>query len=145
MCSAEDQCSECSHLSFLQFQAYVKDAEKHSAKEKKQAKSSGGSSEKHSLRQEPASEAPWDSRFVAVETDLAAMKASISQLSAVLLPLASGSAFSGLADGVCVCFPGWCQMYGGPGLPPAQALRWWLLVVVERVSVCPLSLVWLRE
>ncbi|MPC84262.1 hypothetical protein E2C01_078994 [Portunus trituberculatus] len=99
MCSAEDRCSECSHLSLLRFQAYVKDAEKHSAKEKKQAKSSGGSNEKRSRRQEPASEAPWASRFVAVEADLAAMKGFISQLSVVLLPLASGSVFSGLADG----------------------------------------------
>ncbi|MPC41477.1 hypothetical protein E2C01_035069 [Portunus trituberculatus] len=81
------------------FQAYVKDAEKHSAKEKKWAKSYGGSSEKHSRRLEPASEAPWASRLVAVESDLAAMKVSIGQLSAVLLPLASGSAFSGFADG----------------------------------------------
>ncbi|MPC27256.1 hypothetical protein E2C01_020424 [Portunus trituberculatus] len=50
MCSAKDRCSECSHLSLLQFQAYVKDAEKRSAKEKKRAKSSGGSSEKRSHR-----------------------------------------------------------------------------------------------
>ncbi|MPC69232.1 hypothetical protein E2C01_063449 [Portunus trituberculatus] len=48
MCLAADWCSECSHLSLLQFQAFVKDAEKHSAKEKKRAKSSGSSSEKHS-------------------------------------------------------------------------------------------------
>ncbi|MPC52549.1 hypothetical protein E2C01_046420 [Portunus trituberculatus] len=86
MCSAEDQCSECSHLSFLQFQAYVKDAEKRSAKEKKLAKSSGGSSEKRSHRQEPASEAPLASRFVAVESDLAAMKASIGQQFCCPLP-----------------------------------------------------------
>ncbi|MPC49988.1 hypothetical protein E2C01_043806 [Portunus trituberculatus] len=99
MCSAEDRCSQCSHLSLLQFQAYVKDAEKRSAKEKKRAKSSGGSSEKCSRRQEPASEAPWASKFVAVEVDLAAMKASIGQLLVVLLPPASGSAFSVFADG----------------------------------------------
>ncbi|MPC49712.1 hypothetical protein E2C01_043523 [Portunus trituberculatus] len=84
MCLANDQCSECSHLSLLQ--------------EKKWAKSSGGSSEKRSHRQEPACEAPWESRFVAVESDLAAMKASIVQLSVVLMPLASGSAFSGFTD-----------------------------------------------
>ncbi|MPC54342.1 hypothetical protein E2C01_048252 [Portunus trituberculatus] len=36
MCSAIDWCSECSHLSLLQFQAYVKDTEKHSVKEKQQ-------------------------------------------------------------------------------------------------------------
>ncbi|MPC48802.1 hypothetical protein E2C01_042585 [Portunus trituberculatus] len=60
MCSAEDWCSECFHLSLLHFQAYVKDAEKRSAKEKKQAKSFGGSSEKRSHRQELASE-PWAS------------------------------------------------------------------------------------
>ncbi|MPC59589.1 hypothetical protein E2C01_053613 [Portunus trituberculatus] len=52
MCSAKDRCSECSHLTLLQFQAYVKDAEKRSAKKKKRAKSSGGSSEKHSHWQE---------------------------------------------------------------------------------------------
>ncbi|MPC55835.1 hypothetical protein E2C01_049780 [Portunus trituberculatus] len=94
MCSTEDRCSECSHLSLLQFQAYVKDAEMHSAKEKMQAKLSGGSSEKRSCWSEPASEAPWGRRFVAVESDLAAMKASIGQLSAVLLPLASDPAGS---------------------------------------------------
>ncbi|MPC65050.1 hypothetical protein E2C01_059174 [Portunus trituberculatus] len=99
MCSAEDRCSECSYLSLLQFQAYVKNTEKHSAKEKKQAKSSGGSSEKRSHRQEPASEALWSSRFVTVESDLATMKTSIGQLSAVLLLLASGYVFSGFADG----------------------------------------------
>ncbi|MPC74616.1 hypothetical protein E2C01_068983 [Portunus trituberculatus] len=44
MYSAEDQCNECSHLSLLQFQAYVKDAKKCSVKEKKRAKSSGSSS-----------------------------------------------------------------------------------------------------
>ncbi|MPC56160.1 hypothetical protein E2C01_050113 [Portunus trituberculatus] len=99
MYSAKDRSSECSHLSLLQFQVYVKDAEKRSAQEKKQAKLSGSSSEKRSRRQEPASEAPWASRFVAVESDLAAMKTSIGQLSAVLLSLASGSVFSGFADG----------------------------------------------
>ncbi|MPC54801.1 hypothetical protein E2C01_048727 [Portunus trituberculatus] len=99
MCSVEDWCSECSHLSLLQFQAYVKNAEKRSAKEKKRAKLSGGSSEKCSCWQEPDSEAPWVSRFVTVESDLATMKPSIGQLSAVLLHLASGSAFSGFADG----------------------------------------------
>ncbi|MPC55003.1 hypothetical protein E2C01_048934 [Portunus trituberculatus] len=99
MCSAEDRCSECSHLSLLQFQAFVKDAEKRSAKEKKRAKSSGSSSEKRSRWQKLASEAPWASRFIAVESDLAAMKASIAQLSVVLLPPASGSAFSGFVDG----------------------------------------------
>ncbi|MPC57841.1 hypothetical protein E2C01_051828 [Portunus trituberculatus] len=66
MCSAEDRCSECSHLSLLQFQAYVKVAEKCSAKENKRAKS-GGFSEKRSRWQEPAFEAPWASRFVAVD------------------------------------------------------------------------------
>ncbi|MPC52117.1 hypothetical protein E2C01_045977 [Portunus trituberculatus] len=58
------------------FHAYVKDAEKRSAKEKKRAKLSGGSSEKRSRRQKPASEAPLASRFVAVESDLATMKTS---------------------------------------------------------------------
>ncbi|MPC33128.1 Superoxide dismutase [Mn], mitochondrial [Portunus trituberculatus] len=81
------------------FQVYVKDAEKRSAKEKKWAKLSDGSSEKRSCWQEPAFEAPWASRFVVVEPDLAAVKGSIGQLSAVLLPLASGSAFSRFADG----------------------------------------------
>ncbi|MPC46438.1 GDNF-inducible zinc finger protein 1 [Portunus trituberculatus] len=81
------------------FQVYVKDGEKCSAKEKKQTKSSGGASEKRSHRQEPASEAPWASRFITVESDLPAMKASIAQLSEVLLPHASGSTFSGFADG----------------------------------------------
>ncbi|MPC40373.1 hypothetical protein E2C01_033929 [Portunus trituberculatus] len=78
VCSTEDRCSECSHLSLLQFQGFVKDGEKRSAKEKKQAKSFGGSTEKHSHRQELTSEAPWASRFIAVESDLAAMKASIT-------------------------------------------------------------------
>ncbi|MPC46294.1 hypothetical protein E2C01_040011 [Portunus trituberculatus] len=98
MCSAEDRCSECSHLSLLQFQAFVKDTKKCFAKEKKRAKSSGGSSEKHPHRQEPASEAPWASRFITVKSDLAAMKASIAQLSAVLLPPASGSALSEVSE-----------------------------------------------
>ncbi|MPC54372.1 hypothetical protein E2C01_048283 [Portunus trituberculatus] len=122
MCSAEDQCSECSHLSLLQFQAYVKDAEKRSAKKKKQAKSSGGSREKCSHQQEPASEAPWASRFVAVEADLAAMKASIGQLSAVLLLLASGSAFSGFADGRASVHPPLRLVPGvaGPRSPPGS-------------------------
>ncbi|MPC60599.1 hypothetical protein E2C01_054652 [Portunus trituberculatus] len=111
MCSAEDRCSECSHLSLLQFQAFMKDTEKCSAKEKKRAKSSDGSSEKRSRRQEPASEAPWASRFVVVESDLAAIKAFIAQLSAVLLPPASGSAFSGFADGGASVRP-------SPGLVP---------------------------
>ncbi|MPC49934.1 hypothetical protein E2C01_043751 [Portunus trituberculatus] len=62
MCLAKDQCSEFSHLSLLQFQAYVKDAEKRSAKEKKQTKLPGGSSEKRSRWQEPGSETPWASR-----------------------------------------------------------------------------------
>lgn len=76
MCSAEGQCSECIHLSLLQFQAYVKDCDKHAAKEKKRTKSSGGSSEK--CQQELASEPTWASRFVAVECDIAAMKTSIA-------------------------------------------------------------------
>ncbi|MPC65464.1 hypothetical protein E2C01_059597 [Portunus trituberculatus] len=131
MCSTEDRCCECSHLSLLQFQVFVKDAEKHS----------GGSSEKRSRWQEPASETPWVSRFVAVESDLAAMKASIAQLSTILLPPASGSTFSGFADGgvECVSVPQvsarckgalvypWLRPFGGaslslpglaPGVPP---------------------------
>ncbi|MPC55718.1 hypothetical protein E2C01_049662 [Portunus trituberculatus] len=60
--------------------AKTKDAEKRSAKEKKRTKSSGCSSAKRSRQQEPVSEAPWASRFVAVEADLAAMKASVGQL-----------------------------------------------------------------
>ncbi|MPC29424.1 hypothetical protein E2C01_022653 [Portunus trituberculatus] len=119
MCSAEDWCSECSHLSLLKFQVFVKDAEKRSAKEK-WAKSSGGSSEKCSRRQKLASEAPWASRFVAVESDLATMKASIAQLSAVLLPLASSSTFSGFADGGASVRPPPRLVLGvkGPRFPP---------------------------
>ncbi|MPC48200.1 hypothetical protein E2C01_041970 [Portunus trituberculatus] len=109
MCSAEDRCSECSHLSLLQFQAYVKDAEKRYAKEKKQAKSSVSSSEKRSRRQEPASEAPWASR---------AECASTPQVGAG-------------------CSGAWSTPGSGPSVQ--------LLVVVERVSVCPLSLVCLQE
>ncbi|MPC41636.1 hypothetical protein E2C01_035236 [Portunus trituberculatus] len=108
MCSAEDRCT------------YVKDAEKRSAKEKKRAKSSAGSSEKRSRRQEPASEAPWASSFVTVEADLTAMKASIGQLSEVLLPLASGSTFSGFAgDGESVRPPPRLVLgVAGPQSPP---------------------------
>ncbi|MPC51721.1 hypothetical protein E2C01_045573 [Portunus trituberculatus] len=114
MCSAKDQCDECSHLSLLQFQAYVKDA-----KEKKQAKLSSSSSEKCSRRHEPASEAPWASKFVAVESDLAAMKASIAQLPAVLLPPASSSVFSGFADGgASVRLPPLVTGVRGPWFPP---------------------------
>ncbi|MPC27208.1 hypothetical protein E2C01_020375 [Portunus trituberculatus] len=89
-------CNECSHLSLLQFQAYVK-GEKYSTKEKKQAKLSGSSSEKRSLQQDPASEVPWASRFVAVESDLAAIKTSIGQLSAVLNALMQLSGFGGVS------------------------------------------------
>ncbi|MPC60432.1 hypothetical protein E2C01_054476 [Portunus trituberculatus] len=115
MCSAEDWCSECSHLSLLQFQAFVKDAEKRSAKEKKRAKSSGGSSE-HSCRQEPASEAPWASSFVIVESDLAAIKASIAELLVVLLPPASGSGFSGWRS-ECASAPWFVLGVRGPWSP----------------------------
>ncbi|MPC24914.1 hypothetical protein E2C01_018008 [Portunus trituberculatus] len=120
MCLAEDWYSECSHLPLLQFQAYVKDTEKHSAKEKKRVKSSGSSSEKHSRRQEPTSEATWASSSVAVEADLAAMKASIGQLSAVLLPLAFGSAFSRFADSRVSVQPPprLVTGVGGPWSPP---------------------------
>ncbi|MPC79465.1 hypothetical protein E2C01_073994 [Portunus trituberculatus] len=46
---AEEEAVSLSQKSYL-FQVYVKDAEKRSTKEKKRAKSSGGSSEKRSSR-----------------------------------------------------------------------------------------------
>ncbi|MPC56138.1 hypothetical protein E2C01_050090 [Portunus trituberculatus] len=62
----------------IRYTVYMKDAEKRSAKEKKRAKLFGSSSEKRSHQQELASEAPWASRFVSVESDIATMKASIA-------------------------------------------------------------------
>ncbi|MPC45257.1 hypothetical protein E2C01_038952 [Portunus trituberculatus] len=75
-----------------------------------------------SQRPELASEAPWASRFVTIEADLAAMKASIGQLSVVLLPLASGSAFSGFTDGGASVRPSPRLVPGvaGPRSPPSS-------------------------
>ncbi|MPC73372.1 hypothetical protein E2C01_067699 [Portunus trituberculatus] len=86
------------------FQVYVKDAEKRSAKEKKWAKSSGGFSKKRSRQQELASEAPWASRICGRWSECASAPKV-------------GAGFSGI-----------------PVSPAAQALRWWLLVVVECVT-----------